>query len=544
MTGTSGSGAAGGTTLGEVVDALGSDIIRVLVAPKGLDVTVAEPVIYDAALPLEMAAGDVVLAVGIVASRFEAVDLVRRAGAEMAAAVVVKIAGSPSSELVDAADGAGVALLGAPVEAAWGQLHTLLRTTTATAGQPPERGPGGHPMGDLFALANALAGMLGGAVTIEDPRSNVLAYSSGGSIDEGRRETILGRRVPDRWMRRLTDDGTFRRLYGSDEVVRIDYSDEGLQPRLAVAVRAGGELLGSIWVQELDREFGPDQEAALRDAGRIAALHLLRHRAGADLERARRAELLRSAIDGRASPEVLASALDVPTATPATVIAFELVVDPEAALSDVAALAERAVNLVDLYCRSFRRVAVPVAIGRLVYVLVPHVQGATRDRLPAFAADLAARVGEALRLHIRAAIGATGESLSAVGESREEADRVLAALRDDPSLAQARPVATVDNVRARVVLNLLRETVKQDPRLRAGRLDVLVESDGHRGTEYIATLRAYLDSFGDVPVAAAKAGVHPNTFRYRLRRLLEVADLDLDDTVERLVATLQLQFLD
>jgi DNA-binding PucR family transcriptional regulator len=38
--------------------------------------------------------------------------------------------------------------------------------------------------------------------------------------------------------------------------------------------------------------------------------------------------------------------------------------------------------------------------------------------------------------------------------------------------------------------------------------------------------------------------VHPNTFRYRLRRLLELSELDLTDADERLVTHLQLTFLD
>ena len=63
------------------------------------------------------------------------------------------------------------------------------------------------PTGDLFALANAVALMVGGATTIEDRQSNVLAYSSADDpIDTPRRETILGRKVPDHWMARLRED--------------------------------------------------------------------------------------------------------------------------------------------------------------------------------------------------------------------------------------------------------------------------------------------------------------------------------------------------
>ena len=44
--------------------------------------------------------------------------------------------------------------------------------------------------------------------------------------------------------------------------------------------------------------------------------------------------------------------------------------------------------------------------------------------------------------------------------------------------------------------------------------------------------------------AADRVSVHPNTFRYRIRRLLDVAGLDLDDPVDRLVAHVQIHLLD
>jgi DNA-binding PucR family transcriptional regulator len=58
------------------------------------------------------------------------------------------------------------------------------------------------------------------------------------------------------------------------------------------------------------------------------------------------------------------------------------------------------------------------------------------------------------------------------------------------------------------------------------------------------TLRAYLDFFGDVPRAAEYISVHPNTFRYRMRRLAELFDLNLDDADERVVLELQLRLLE
>jgi len=50
--------------------------------------------------------------------------------------------------------------------------------------------------------------MVGGATTIEDPHSHVLAYSNlEQPIDIPRQETILGRQVPSTWIARLRDAG-------------------------------------------------------------------------------------------------------------------------------------------------------------------------------------------------------------------------------------------------------------------------------------------------------------------------------------------------
>lgn len=99
----------------------------------------------------------------------------------------------------------------------------------------------------------------------------------------------------------------------------------------------------------------------------------------------------------------------------------------------------------------------------------------------------------------------------------------------------------VDDVRAAAVLIQLRDLAVQRPGLLAGKVRLLEVNDRDRSTTYVATLRAFLDAFGDVRLAADAVGVHPNTFRYRLRRLSELAGLDLDDPEQRLVAQLQLQ---
>jgi hypothetical protein len=412
---------------------------------------------------------------------------------------------------------------------------TATSTPTVEASDPLEA-----PLGDLFALANAVAAMVGGATTIEDPANRVLAYSNlEFPIDPPRQQTILGRAVPTEWIRRLQDAGVFRRLWQSDDVVRVaDFaSDPEYLPRLAVAVRAGGELLGSIWVIEGSHPLGTEAERTLREAADIAALHLLRHRSAGDVERHRRAEALLRLLDGLDRGEQARTILGLDPGQPVTVVAFD--VGPETDAGAVMA-ARRVADLVAVYCESYRRQAACAAAGSRVYALLPTESEAGGEPAAALARAIVDRAGRALRLPLRAAVGSTVSGFDVVGRSRREADEVLDVLGADADGT----VASIDAMRARVVVHRLTQLVAEHPELNQGKVVLLAEQDAAKGTAWIPTLRAYFDAFGDMADAAARVNVHPNTFRYRLRRITELFDLDLSDPDERLVAELQLRFVD
>ena len=523
-------------TLGGLIDVLGSAVLRVLTAPAGLDVVVTGAAIHDPLAP-RVEPGDLLLAVGIDPGKHHAIEVIESLAPGNPAAIVVKASADVPSGLVDAAGRAGFALLAVPEEIYWGQLHTLIRTTLASLGRSPDVANEATPVGNLFSLANAVAAMVGGAVTIEDVHSTVLAYSSmNESIDDARRQTILGRRVPDAWLRRLQDKGVFRRLWATDEVIRVEFDPEfETQPRLAVAVRAGGENLGSIWVAEDRVPLGPEAEVALREAARLAALHLIRHHASQDLERQRRSDLLRAVLEDRVAADVAAGPLGLRAAERCAVIAFE----GHGSEGDASMQAERALDFIALYCEAFRRRSVAAAIGRRVYVLLPSTEPDGLGNVLELAGNIISRAGAALRFELRAGVGSAAPGLAEAWRSRRDADQVLRVLAVD---TKGRTAATIDDVRSQALLLELQDLAASQEHFRLGPLQELVEHDAKRGTLYIETLRAYLDAFGDIPAAAANINVHPNTFRYRLRRLVALAQLNLDDPDERVVLELQLRF--
>lgn len=94
------------------------------------------------------------------------------------------------------------------------------------------------------------------------------------------------------------------------------------------------------------------------------------------------------------------------------------------------------------------------------------------------------------------------------------------------------------------ILGLIRSLAAERPEMLGGPIATLRRLDSAGRSDYIRSLRAFFDHAGDVPKAAEKLLLHPNTLRYRLRRMQELTGLDLKDPTDRLVAELQLHILE
>lgn len=85
--------------------------------------------------------------------------------------------------------------------------------------------------------------------------------------------------------------------------------------------------------------------------------------------------------------------------------------------------------------------------------------------------------------------------------------------------------------------------MRENPDITRGMLQAGAAHFAKHRTGYIKTPRAYLDAFGDIRGAVAHMGVHPNTFRYRIRRLVALLHIKLDDPDDRLVLASQLRLM-
>ncbi len=178
---------------------------------------------------------------------------------------------------------------------------------------------------DLYGIAQTLATLTRGMVSIEDDRSRVLAYSaSDDTADELRRLSILGREGPPAYLKRLRDWGVFDRLRLSDEVIEVPPDAEvGIRRRLVVSIRSTGPAgqLGTIWVQEGGQPLAPDSAEVLRGASVVAA-RMITRTINAPTAEAVQIERLLGGRGGGVDVPSLAAALSIPTTGPAVVIGF------------------------------------------------------------------------------------------------------------------------------------------------------------------------------------------------------------------------------
>lgn len=502
--------------LDRLINVLGGYGVRVVGQPRGRDAELHSVAMHDptAGSPVT---GDALLAVGV-PDIAGALELARAA---QAGAVLVRTGAEPDPDALAAARAAESCVLLVPAEISWSQVAGVVYGLVLE-GRETESGRGPS---DLFTLADSIATTVGEPVTIEDQLSRVMAYSSvQGDTDPARLDTILGRRVPE-GVRQLFDErGVFTHLAVSDEPLYVVGAPEhGLQDRTVVAVRAGRELLGSLWIT-CDGPLDTARSRALADGAHTVALHLLRSRVSADLERQVESELVIQLLEGTPDAAAVLGKLGLPSRRH-RVIALQAHTAAERNAAILLAF-ERATTGF-----GWSRPGRTTLFGNTVYTLLPC------DDDPAPTLGWLRELSRGLPGHARVAagVGAPAEP-GEIPASKQEADESLALHARRPG---TEPVC-YDEAWDEILLQRLRTAAAAGRVPSRGPINHLAHHDDTHGTVLVPTLRAWLEAQGDLNTAAERLEVHPNTVRNRLRKMSEVTDLRLDEPRTRLAMLIAL----
>lgn len=530
-----------GVGLGQLLLALDATLVSLAPdgrAPRGLDIPVASAALIDSddvRLGLAAAAGaaDVFFLLGVADD--EAIRWTRSQARERVPVAI--FAKEPSNALIAAAVAAGSAVVAVEPRARWERLYRLVNHVLEHHG---ERTDATDDSGtDLFGLAQSLADRIHGMVSIEDAQSHVLAYSaSNDEADELRRLSILGRAGPPEHLEWIGQWGIFDALRSGAEVVRVAERPElGLRPRLAIGIhqpatdaRRAPVFAGTIWVQQGARPLADDAEEMLRGAAVLAARVMWRLAARPSTH-AHRVQQLLGLTDAPADATAIARELGLTADSTAALIGWDA--------ADASAPHARLADTIALSASAFRRDAQVASRGSRTYVLLPHIPAQAQNRsVPSWVRGTIAAMRAEIGVQLRAAIAAPIAGPAGVAAARVEVDRVLDSAERHPisfgqvtSLAEAHTTVLVDEI---VTL------VGGHDRLIDPRIVRLSEED----PVLADTLRTYLDASGDIAAAARLLRVHPNTVRYRVRRIEKVLSTSLADPDVRLLFSLGLRVLE
>ncbi|QKY71136.1 CdaR family transcriptional regulator [Lentibacillus sp. CBA3610] len=386
-------------------------------------------------------------------------------------------------------------------------------------------------------LADYIAEVFECPITIEDSHHHVVSYSKHSeNIDEARISTIMNRKVPDKVLNGLWKKGVMPKLIDNDDPVIIPEIDEiGLSNRVAVSIRKKNEILGFIWAHTADKQLNEKELQSLKEAAlQVKKLLLKRHQAKETSEQGhndffwqlltgdltedghilRKAEQYNINLDGKLAVAIIQFPNQV---TERMKIHAYYLVETQV----------RVQVLFRLFDDNDFIMITRVNKGE-------HATKAVQD----FIRQFIDKINAQFQINgIRGTSGFVYESPSHIKDSYKQALKVtevkhkfpnkldhLIAYEDLGVYEFADDLATIRNQ--------IGYTNPYVERLRA--------YDAQNHTSLLPTLYVYLQTDSNTTEAARKLFIHSNTMNYRLKRIREIAEFDLNDPSQKTAVYLDL----
>lgn len=381
--------------------------------------------------------------------------------------------------------------------------------------------------GSLQDVAHELCALLRRPVEIDDVSFSVMAEATGpgASIDESRRDAIRDGRSSPRLLEYLRRSGTLSQARSTLSVQRVDVTEEtqalGMtMARILMPIVVARRVYGYVWIIAGERGLEPLDFHAIEHAATVAALILFRNQTTHQAE-----ERMEQHVLGR----LLAEDLRPDSALREQLARFHLRLEaPHVVL--VIDTGGGDLRTVELAARNAsRHDNMPCVVGERSGRVVALLECARREQVDHFCEFLLESLGS-VDSSVRLGVSALQE---APGGLYREYERALEALALLPALGEGRQVARFEE------LGLLHWLHALPPQMLAenafsGRLARLAEHDRTHEGQLTQTLEVFLECEGNGVRAAERLYIHRHTLKYRLRRIEEICDVDLSDSLTKL----------
>ncbi|SFB92977.1 DNA-binding transcriptional regulator, PucR family [Bacillus sp. OV322] len=391
--------------------------------------------------------------------------------------------------------------------------------------------------GDLMEFADRISSVLGCPVTIEDNNHRLLAYSMHeDTTDKARISTIIGKRVPEKVINSLWKDGIIPALLKEDMPIKVQAITEvGLGSRAAVSIRKQNEVLGFIWALQVDRPFSDEDLEFLQQAAREAKNQLQQHHLKKKQLEAGNQEFLWRLLTGhfKDEEEVQEHLSHFPLHSPyvLSVIVFEF---PEEITRDI----ERNISYMLLTTQKTKVYYYTIDQNKLILLAGTEKKenfiSSLYEFVPYFIMEMKNRFA------VKDIMGAAGNVYQLLSQSMHSYQEALYTLK----MKHAFPKDTADMIlyeQLGIFRTLDYLVSGKHNQQEHSSLSLLKEYDAKNATGLLETLLIYLEKDCHPNEAAKSLHVHANTLNYRLKRISEVAHINLRDPLQKMSLFLHLK---
>ncbi|WP_085993228.1 PucR family transcriptional regulator [Oceanobacillus senegalensis] len=385
-------------------------------------------------------------------------------------------------------------------------------------------------------LADQIAEIFDCPITIEDSNHHIIAYSKHSeNIDEARISTIMNRKVPDKVINGLWKKGIMPKLIDRDEPVIIpEIKHIGLGNRVAISIRKRNEILGFIWAHTANKTLNEENLQLLKEAAVEMKHFLLKRRQGK-----RKSEegykdflwqLLTGDIQDTRKISYLANQYNMNLEGKIGIVIFQFPNDVTEQVEKHAYYLSETQVKVKVEARLFDE-------NEFITLVRLRKEEDTSESLTNFIKQFVDKItGQLNILSITGVSGLLYEKAQHIHESYKQAQKML----------KLKEIFTdeLENIYIYEDLGIY-QFIEELHDIQKGQyfnkyIEKIRTYDQKHRTSLLPTLEVYLKEDCNVYQAAQALFIHPNTMNYRLKRIKEVAKLNLKDPNQKTVIYLHL----
>ncbi|MGG4488436.1 PucR family transcriptional regulator [Metabacillus idriensis] len=389
----------------------------------------------------------------------------------------------------------------------------------------------------LEDVADRISEVLQCPITIEDINHRLLAYSTHDDCtDPARISTIIGRRVPEKVINSLWRDGTIPMLLQTDEPIRVKNIDEvGLGNRIAISIWKNNEVLGFIWALEINKKLTDDELELLKKAAQVVKNKLLNLHNRKSKKEERNQEFFWKLLTGHIHEEndIINGFHTIGITPPAqhSVVLFRF-------SDEIKEPTEKQINYLLQTTQQVQIILSTQDQNELIILLAPK-SGEPLSDIKQFVDWTILQLKERFMIDdVKAGIGSIYKDAEQIELSYKEAIAVQNIKKR--FVNETKGLISFSELGIYQYLDLLNEKRKQEGFVNYP-LRKLKEYDEMHHTNLVETLEVYLDKDSNVNDAAKALNVHVNTLSYRIKRISQIAELDLRDPNQKITVYLNLK---